>query len=148
MQVQNRGTAQLSSAGSVQGQLSYLGPVAVTQARKTRNSDKRGRAEREGSVLCNANNCRWTPKQTSSNTTMCCYVEPLQSTDKCSYFLPGCKLIRPQKTHVLLTGLCGAKETWLGSAGARQEKQGCGYQPQINSYFTATLEALFDKSGK
>lgn len=30
----------------------------------------------------------------------------------------------------------------------RQEKQDCSYRPQINSYFTAPLKALFEKAGK
>lgn len=35
--MQNRGPTPLSTAGPVQGQLSYLRPVAVTQARKPEN---------------------------------------------------------------------------------------------------------------
>lgn len=47
--MQNRGKAQLSTAGSVQGQLSCLGPVAIIQAREpeiqTKEKEQKERAQ-------------------------------------------------------------------------------------------------------
>lgn len=48
VQVQNGGTAQLSAAGSVQGQFSYVGPAAVTQVRKP-ESQKQQEEQKERS---------------------------------------------------------------------------------------------------
>lgn len=54
--------------------------------------------------------------------TICWFVEPLESTDKLKYFLPGCKLIRPQEHMVFQQACMGPKKLLTGLTRDRDKK--------------------------
>lgn len=90
---------------------------------------KKGRGEREDSVLLTANTMENHPINLDAKAdilkapnTVCWFVEPLESTDKLKYFLPGCKLIRAQE-HMLFQQLSvGPKKLLTGLTRDRDEK--------------------------
>lgn len=97
--------------------------------------DKRGKAKREDSVLLTANTMENHPINLDAKTgilktanTVCWSVEPLESTDKPEYFLPGCKQIRPQAYMLFQQWYVGPKKLLTGLTRDRdQQKQECSH---------------------